>query len=61
MNTDIDLAVFVQGALIVAFIAALAVFFQDQTREPYSDPWFIPILFVMTWWSLKGYSNKSQM
>jgi hypothetical protein len=39
----------VQGGLIIAFVGSLVCFFEDRHRQPFSDPWFIPIIFIILW------------
>ena len=40
-------------SLLVAFASALAVFLQNPKRDPHSDPWYLPVIFVMAWQTLK--------
>jgi hypothetical protein len=48
-----DIFTFAQVGLAVALVASLAAFVQDRNRVPVSDPWFMPVIGVLLWQSLK--------
>jgi hypothetical protein len=52
-----DLSGIVKVSLILAFLAALITYAQNTSSQPYSDPWYLPILFVMIWWTFQGKSH----
>jgi len=54
-----DLTIVVKVSLCVALLASVITFAQNTDLEPYSDPWFIPILVVMVWWSFKRYPDTT--
>ena len=49
-----DLTIVVKISLVIALLASFIMFAQDTTSQPYNDPWYMPILFVMIWWTFKG-------
>lgn len=40
--------------LAVALIAAFITFVENPNQPPVNDPWFMPVILVMLWTSLKN-------
>lgn len=48
-----DIFTIVQVGLGAALVASVIAFLQDTNRQPVSDPWFMPVIVVLLWQSLK--------
>ena len=41
-------------SLAFALLASFVAYMDDTSQQPFSDPWFMPVIFVLLWQSIKN-------